>query len=167
MKTLNSASGRRRGRGFWLRLLAILIGEPTAYENFTWSGVGIGRLSNLAGYVRTGNFVAYTLAESEAGRILLEGGLLGALYGVLKILVLGVGLFKSFTIAVRKGTLYPFLLWISLTVALMTWQSIGQLTSNALLGFALAFALAALRFPDLEIFPKVARASCRLPGGVR
>jgi len=139
---------------FWQRLLVIFVGEPVAYEKFTFLGIGIGQLSNLAGYVQTGNVTGFTLAEAEAGRILLEGGLLGGIYTGLKFVVMGLGLYRSFIIALRRGILFPLLLWISLAIALLTWSAIGQLTANALLGFALAFGLAALRYPTLEIFPR-------------
>jgi len=146
---------------FWARLLVVFVGEPTVYDQLSWVGVGLGQLSNLAGYVRTG-VVGFTLAEAEAGRVLLEGGLLGGLYTAMKLIVMFLGLYRSFVIAVRRGIIYPLLLWVSLGLALLTWSAIGQLTANALLGFALAFALAALRYPTLEIFPSRASSLRRV-----
>ncbi|MEJ8854244.1 hypothetical protein WKW79_06675 [Variovorax robiniae] len=146
---------------FWERVLVYFAGEPTVVDYLSWIGVGIGRLSNLAGYVSTG-VAGFQLAEAEAGRILIEGGLLGGLYTALKLIVMGLGLYRSFVIAVRRGVIFPLLLWISLSIALLSWSAIGQLTANALLGFALAYALAALRYPMLEIFPSRAAASRRV-----
>ncbi|WP_218511901.1 hypothetical protein [Variovorax sp. dw_308] len=146
---------------FWDRVLVYFAGEPTVVDFLSWTGVGIGQLSNLAGYVSTG-VAGFSLAEAEGGRVLIEGGLLGGLYTAMKLIVMALGLYRSFVIAVRRKIIFPLLLWISLSVALLSWAAIGQLTANALLGFALAFALAALRYPTLEIFPSRITASRRI-----
>ncbi|MEJ8848965.1 hypothetical protein [Variovorax rhizosphaerae] len=146
---------------FWARLLVVFAGEPVVYDQLSFLGVGFGQLSNLAGYVRSG-VAGFTLAEAEAGRVLLEGGAVGGLYTAMKLIVMGLGLYRSLVIAIRRAIIYPLLLWVSLAIALLTWSAIGQLSANALLGFALAFALAALRYPTLEIFPSRAASSRRI-----
>ncbi len=136
---------------FWERVLTIFIGEPGIYDAFTWVGVGIGQGSNLAGFVRSGA-VTFALGETEAGRTFMEGGLIGYLFSALKMLVLAVGVLKSLRIAMRTGVLFPLILWLALTLGLLTWPGIGQLTANALLGILIAFALASLKYPNVEFF---------------
>lgn len=135
------------------RVLILLIGEEHVYKNFVFLGHGIGLGSNLAGFVRTGS-IAFTLAETEAGRTLLEGGVLGYLYTALKLLVIFAGLGKSLAIAMRSGAVLPLLVWLSLAQALVIWPSIGQLTANAMLGLLLCFALTSLKYPQMEFFSR-------------
>ena len=59
---------------------------------------------------------------------------------------------KSLRIAMRSGILFPLMLWLSLALGLLTWPGIGQLTANALLGILIAFALASLKYPNVEFF---------------
>lgn len=136
---------------FWGRVFTIFVGEPGIHDAFTWLGFGIGQGSNLAGFVQTGA-AAFTLGETEAGRTLLEGGLLGYLFSALKVVVLAVGLLKSLRIAMRTGILFPLTLWSTLALGLLTWPGIGQLTANALLGILIAFALVSLKHPNVEFF---------------
>ncbi|RZL96559.1 MAG: hypothetical protein EOP76_00980 [Variovorax sp.] len=138
---------------FWERVLTIFIGEPAIYDAFTWVGVGIGQGSNLAGFVRSGA-ATFALGETEAGRTLMEGGLIGYLFSALKMLVLAVGILKSLRIAMRTGVLFPLILWLALALGLLTWPGIGQLTANALLGILIAFALASSKYPTVEFFPR-------------
>lgn len=137
---------------FWERVLTIFIGEPNVYADFNWLGYGLGYGSNLASYVRTGSTLLFALVETEGGRTLLEGGLLGYLFTGLKIVVLALGLWKSLQIAIRTGVVFPMLIWLTLVLALMTWPGIGQLSANPLLGMLFGLALLALRYPNLEIF---------------
>lgn len=136
---------------FWGRVQTILVGEPHVFETVNWLGWGIGYGSNLANFVRTGS-ISFTLAESEGGRIMLEGGLLGIVYVGLKLLVIVIGLFKSFRLSMKTHSPYPVLVWLAAALAILTWPSSGQLTANGLLGIILAFALLLFRFPRLEIF---------------
>jgi hypothetical protein len=138
---------------FWGRVLTILFGEPGVYKVVNWLGSGVGYGSNLATFVRVGTSEAFTLAESEGGRILLEGGLLGYAYLFLKVIVIAVGVFKSLRVAARTNSPYPPIMWLTAALAILTWPSSGQLTANGLLGIVLAFALLLFRYPRLEVFP--------------
>jgi hypothetical protein len=138
---------------FWTRVLTIFFGEPYTYSMITWLGYGLGLGSNLATYVRTGEATVFALAEVEASRILLEGGLLGYAFTALKVVVIGVGVGKSLRLAYRLRSAYPILLWMTVSFALLTWSAIGQLTAHGLLGVMLAFGLLVFRFPKLDFFP--------------
>lgn len=145
------------GEDFWGRVLAILFGEPEVYAAVNWLGSGVGYGSNLATFVRAGTSAVFGLAESEGGRILLEGGLVGFAYVFFKLIVVAVGVFKSLRVAAKTNSPYPPIMWLAAAIAIITWPSSGQLTANGLLGIVLAFALLLFRYPRLEIFP--ARAS--------
>jgi hypothetical protein len=135
------------------RMVAMFIGEEYVYKNFTFLGEGVGLGSNLASFVRSGS-TAFALAETETGRTLLEGGMLGYLYTALKLLVIFLGVSRSLIIAMRSGVILPLLIWLSFAQALLVWPSTGQLTANAMLGIFLCFALLSLRFPQMELFPR-------------
>ncbi|VTU27429.1 Lipid A core - O-antigen ligase [Variovorax sp. SRS16] len=134
------------------RVFTVLFGESIAYNLMTWLGYGIGFGSNLATFFRTGG-AFFALAESEGGRIVLEGGLVGVVFLALKAIALGLGIAKSVRISARTNSPFPLLVWLTTAIALLTWSSIGQLTANGLLGVMLTFALLLFRYPRLEIFP--------------
>lgn len=140
------------GENFFDRLLAIFIGEPNVLNAATWLGSGLGAGSNLATSLKAGadNF---GLAESETGRIALEGGLLGFAFIALKVLALAAGLFHSVRLSARRHSPFPVLLWLTLVIALMTWPAIGQLTANALLGLLIGYFLLVFRYPSNDFFP--------------
>ncbi len=141
---------------FLERLTAVFFGEPTVMAAFNWLGSGIGTGSNLATSLRPGadNF---GLAESEAGRILLEGGLLGFAYIALKIAVLMAALVHSWRLSFRTHSPFPMLMALALLLGLFTWPAIGQLSANAMLGLLLAFYLLMCKYPSAELFPKKRR----------
>lgn len=136
----------------WGRIITIFAGEPFVYDRVSWLGLGLGAGSNLAAYVRTGD-PSFTIAEVEAGRILLEGGLLGVAYTLLKVIVLAVGLWKSLRLSSRIHSIYPLMIWMTLALALLTWPAIGQLSAHGLLGVVMTFALLVFRYPTMEFFP--------------
>lgn len=138
---------------FWERMLHIFIGEPYTYEKITWLGYGLGLGSNLATYVRTGDSTVFALAEVEASRILLEGGLIGYAFTALKLVVLAIGIGKSVRLAYRQRSVYPILLWMTVALAVLTWPAVGQISAHGLLGPMLAFGLLVFRFPNMEFFP--------------
>ncbi|MBB3179451.1 O-antigen polysaccharide polymerase Wzy [Variovorax sp. Sphag1AA] len=138
---------------FWARVQTILVGEPHVFETLNWLGAGVGYGSNLANFVRTGSSEYFALAESEGGRILLEGGLLGLLYVGLKLLVIAIGVVKSIWLSRKTHSPFPLLVWLTAALAIMTWPSSGQLTAHGLLSIIFAFALLVFRFPRLELFP--------------
>jgi hypothetical protein len=102
--------------------------------------------------VRTGS-QAFTIAEIEAGRILLEGGLIGYAFTALKVIVIVFCVVKSLRLAYRLQSPYPLLLWLTVAIALLTWPAIGQLSAHGLLGLILAFGLLVFRHPTTEFFP--------------
>lgn len=134
------------------RLLMNFIGESHVYDSVTWLGQGLGLGSNLAGYVRTGS-PAFTIAEIEAGRILLEGGLIGYAFTALKVVVIVVCIGQSLRLAYRLRSPYPLLMWLTVSFALLTWPAIGQLSAHGLLGLTLAFGLLVFRHPTTDFFP--------------
>ena len=138
------------------RLTAVFFGEPTVMKAFDWLGSGIGTGSNLATSLKSGadNF---GLAESEAGRILLEGGLLGFAYIALKIAVLVAALVQSWRLSFRTHSPFPMLMGLALLLGLFTWPAIGQLSANAMLGLLLGFFLLMCKFPSAELFVKKRR----------
>jgi hypothetical protein len=139
---------------FWGRVLVVFFGEPFVYSKITFLGHGIGFGSNLANYLRVGlTDGPFALAEAEGGRIMLEGGLLGLVYILLKFGVVAFGLAKSILVATKTNSPYPVLVWITVALAWITWSAVGQLTANGLLGVILAFGLLVFRYPRLEIFP--------------
>lgn len=138
------------------RLTAVFFGEPTVMAAFDWLGSGIGTGSNLATSLKSGadNF---GLAESEAGRILLEGGLLGFAYIALKIAVLMAALLQSWRLSFQTHSPFPMLMGLALLLGLFTWPAIGQLSANAMLGLLLGFFLLMCKFPSAELFVRKRR----------
>lgn len=146
------------GENFWARLLVIFTGESGVYSKFNWLGYGFGSGSNLAAYAATGHR-EFTLTESEAGRILLEAGLLGYVWTFMKIIAIAYGFTMSWRLAAKRYLIYPLLIWITLALALLTWSSIGQLTSNALLGILIALGIASLKYYNIDLFQEPKRSS--------
>ena len=140
------------GENFWLRLLSIIVGEPTVFAAVDWLGTGLGAGSNLASSLRPGA-TNFSLAESEPGRILLEGGLVGIAFIVLKLAVVFFGLIKSYALSRKTHSPFPVLVWLTLTLGLMTWSAIGQLTANGMLGLLMGFFLLMFRHPSGDFFP--------------
>jgi hypothetical protein len=140
------------GEDFGERLLATFIGEPQVLDQSSWLGKGIGAGSNLATslYEGTANFA---LAESETGRIVLEGGLLGFAYIALKLGLLVGGLGYCLRLSVVRHAAFPMILWISVVIGVLTWPAIGQLTANGLFGVLLGFFLLLFRYPSGDFFP--------------
>ena len=134
------------------RIVAICAGEPGTYSQITWLGAGLGRGSNLAVYFESGDG-NFTLGETESARTLLEGGFFGMLFIALKMLILMAGLLAAWRASARGRSPGPLLVWISLAIALLTWSTIGQLTSNGATGVLFAQGLLALRYA-----PSVRRA---------
>lgn len=136
---------------FWERLLATFIGEPRVLAQTTWLGKGLGAGSNLAASLYRGG-ANFALAESETGRIVLEGGLLGFAFVALKLAVLIGGLAYALRLSILRHTAFPMVLWLAMVVGLMTWPAIGQLTANALLGVLLGYFLLLFRYPSGDFF---------------
>ncbi|RYX88408.1 MAG: hypothetical protein EOO28_36225 [Comamonadaceae bacterium] len=132
---------------FASRVLSMFIGEENIYAQFNWLGYGIGKGSNLASFFAQGQRT-FVLAETETGRTLLEGGLLGYAFVALKMFLGSAALLKALSIARGRAAILPILMWASLLFAALTWSATGQLTVNAMFGLLLAFGLLSLRFPE-------------------
>lgn len=132
------------------RLIAMFTGEAGVYKASTLIGSGVGVGTNFAGAAVTGKRT-FLLAETEAARTILEGGLLGFAFIGLKLLVIGVGLRKSWVILKATSNTLPLFLWLATTIALLSWSIIGQLTVNALGYMLLGLAIASLRFREKRI----------------
>ncbi len=129
------------------RIQVIFLGEPGIYENLELMGKGLGLGSNLAAFVVSGE-VQFMLAEAEAGRLIAEAGFAGFLFIGLKLSVLIAGLRKSFVIANKWGDSLPLMIWITLSVALLTWQITGQLTANVLGFLFFGLGVASIRLTN-------------------
>ena len=134
------------------RIMTIFLGEPAALERFDWLGVGIGLGSNLAQFVRTGVRVVFFYAESEAGRTLIEGGVIGVLFILLKLIFIITGSAVALKRSMQTRAVFPILVWATIALAFLTWPAIGQLTANGLLGVLLGLGLLSLRYPQLRLF---------------
>jgi hypothetical protein len=137
---------------FWDRLLSIFIGEPTVLQAVTWLGHGLGAGSNLAASLSKSG-VNFALAESETGRILMEGGLLGYAFIAVKLAVLLAGMAYSLRLSAKRHAAFPVLLWLTTVITLMTSSAIGQLTSNGILGLLLTYFLLLFKYPSGDFFP--------------
>lgn len=119
------------------RLITIFLGDARSYEIASWLGSGIGIGSNLAAYVTTGERM-FLVGESESGRILAEGGFLGAAYLAFKLIVILYGSVMFLLISIKSKLIAPIVCWLGFTIAFITWPAIGNLTANALLGLYVA-----------------------------
>ena len=134
------------------RIATIFIGEPAVYQRFVWTGAGVGLGSNLANYVQSGDTSFFALAETETGRTLLEGGLLGYAFAALKALIAIVAIAKSSLQAMRTRTMFPVLVWITISFAMFSWSYVGQLSINALFGVLFALGLLTFKFHNFRVF---------------
>lgn len=134
------------------RVVSIFLGEVGVLDRVNWLGAGIGIGSNLAQYVQFSSRTVFLYAESEAGRTLIEGGLVGALFVLLKLVVVVAGLLAGLRRSLQTRAAFPTLVWVAVSLALITWPVIGQLTANGFFGVLLALGLLSLRYPTLRLF---------------
>lgn len=134
------------------RVVSIFFGERDVLDRATWLGAGIGIGSNLAQYVQFSGRTVFLYAESEAGRTLIEGGLVGGLFVLLKIALIIGGFLKGLQRSMQVRAVFPILVWVAISLALVTWPVIGQLTANGIFGVLLALGLLSLRYPRLRLF---------------
>jgi hypothetical protein len=141
-----------QGEDLLTRISSIFFGEADVLDRATWLGAGIGIGSNLAQYVQFSSRTVFLYAESEAGRTLIEGGLAGGLFVVAKIALVIGGVGKGLQRSMQTRTVFPTLVWVAVSLALVTWPVIGQLTANGIFGVLLALGLLSLRHPRLRLF---------------
>lgn len=137
---------------FFVRAISTFLGEPGLLERSNWLGVGLGVGSNLAQYVQTGGRAIFISAETEAGRTLIEGGLIGGLFIFLKVCMILLGIGGALRRAMQTRAVFPILVWVGLALALLTWPAIGQLTANGMLGVLLGLGMLSLRYPRFRLF---------------
>ncbi|MFC5607407.1 hypothetical protein [Variovorax soli] len=141
-----------QSENFLVRIASTFLGEPGLLERSNWLGAGIGVGSNLAQYVQTGARAVFIPAETEAGRTLVEGGLVGGLFVFLKVCLILLGLGGALKRSMQTRAVFPTLVWVGLALALLTWPAIGQLTANGMLGVLLGLGVLCLRYPRLRLF---------------
>ena len=142
MERFSDASG---SEDFEARIGSMFLGESDAYAKQSFLGAGLGRGSNLAAYMETGAVEGFMLVETETGRSIAEGGAIGYVFVMLKLLVCATGFWRALRIARRTGDSFAMLLWTVATICLMSWPLIGQLTANVLGFLFVGFTMAVTR----------------------
>ena len=66
---------------------------------------------------------------------------------------MAIGIGKSVRLAYKQRSVYPILLWMTVSLAILTWPAVGQISAHGLLGLMLAFGLLVFRYPKMEFFP--------------
>lgn len=123
------------------RIIATFVGEPFVLDSMSWIGAGIGNGSNFAAVFLNGKN-GFTLAETEPGRNLLEGGVIGVVFIAIKwILFIWCG-FVSILVSMRHRDSSYFLLCLATFIAALTWSVTGQITANVLGNFSVLFLVA-------------------------
>lgn len=134
------------------RMLTVVLGEPGILRTIDWLGAGIGIGSNLAQFVQSGGRPVFVYGETETARTLVEGGLAGVLFILFKLFLIFSGTAVALKRSMQTRAIFPLLVWASLTLALLTWPAIGQLTAHGMLGILFALGLLCLRYPTLRLF---------------
>lgn len=132
------------------RVLTIFLGESVALERFSWLGYGIGFGSNLAAFFQSGERM-FMLTETETGRIIMEGGLLGFAYIFLKIAMIFYLARKAFHAAKKNKSICCVLMVVAFSLALLIWSAIGQLTANVFLGIMFGLTLLSIKYPKASL----------------
>lgn len=88
---------------------------------------------------------AFLLAETETAATILERGLLGFVFIGLELMVIATGLRKSWSIVKLSSSTLPLLLWMTTSLALLFWSTIGKLTVNVLGYLLLSLSISSIR----------------------
>lgn len=131
------------------RVVVTFAGEPFVSENMTWLGAGIGNGSNFAAIFLTGEY-GFTLAETEPGRNLLEGGMFGAFFIIVKWLLFMICGFASFVLSLRRQNAMYIALCLTTFIANITWSITGQITANVLGNFLLLFLVSSFHYQKID-----------------
>ncbi|WP_322048488.1 hypothetical protein [Paraburkholderia sp. J67] len=126
------------------RIETELLGEPAARKEMTFVGHGLGAGTNAGSVLLTGEN-AFELAESEPARVLLEMGVVGFAWLLVKCLIFGVGLSRSLVRLVRCSETLPLLMWATTAYGMSSWPVSGQVSANAFGYIALGLALCSTR----------------------
>tara|TARA_B110000503_G_scaffold21186_1_gene32171 strand:- start:1086 stop:2378 length:1293 start_codon:yes stop_codon:yes gene_type:complete len=140
--------GSAEVESFGGRIFETIIGSDRAWQIFTFFGYGIGVTSNLSEFI---GGVGFDLGEWEVDRILAEGGIVGLLFFLFKILFSIIVLFKSYSLSRISNNILPFFFALFIVIQIMTAQITGQITVHGFtfLGLALLFSMLTINF-DLK-----------------
>lgn len=131
------------------RILSTFAGEPFVIDSMSWTGSGIGNGSNFAAIFLTGDN-GFMLAETEPGRNLLEGGLLGVVFVIIKWLLFFLSGFVSVVLSMKNRDCMYILLCLLTFIAVLTWSVTGQITANVLGNFLVLFLVAKFSFHKIN-----------------
>lgn len=126
------------------RVETILLGEPAARKDFNFIGHGLGAGTNAGSVLLTGH-EQFALAESEPARVLLEMGLVGVAWLIIKCAIFAFGVAKSVTRLTRLGETLPLMLWVTAAYGISSWPVSGQVSANVFGYLVLGFALCSIR----------------------
>ncbi|MFM0068346.1 hypothetical protein [Paraburkholderia aspalathi] len=121
-----------------------LLGEPAARKDMNFIGHGLGAGTN-AGSVLLSGERTFELAESEPARVLLEMGLVGVAWLIIKCAIFSLGLVKSVARLTRVGETLPLMLWATAAYGMSSWPISGQVSANAFGYIVLGLALCSIR----------------------
>lgn len=120
------------------RIIDTFIGNKRTWDRFTLLGHGMGGGSNAARPFMTSNGEEFIMGEMEIDRILTEGGIVGIIFELLKVILIIFALFKTFRILIKYKTTLPFLFWFYLSVQILTTSTTGQISVHAFVFLSLA-----------------------------
>jgi hypothetical protein len=126
------------------RIETELLGEPAARKEMNAIGHGLGAGTNAGSVLLTGEN-AFELAESEPARVLLEMGVIGFAWLMVKCLIFAVGVSRSLVRLVRCSESLPLLMWATTAYGMSSWPVSGQVSANAFGYIALGLALCSTR----------------------
>ncbi|WP_115109248.1 hypothetical protein [Paraburkholderia lacunae] len=121
-----------------------LLGEPAALKDMNFIGHGLGAGTNAGSVLLTGERT-FELAESEPARVLLEMGLVGVAWLLIKCTIFSFGLAKSVGRLTRLGETLPSMLWATAAYGMSSWPVSGQVSANAFGYIVLGLALCSIR----------------------
>ena len=142
MSRVESAS---KSENVQTRIIDTFVGNKRTWDRFTLLGHGIGGGSNAARPFMSSTGEAFIMGEMEIDRILTEGGILGIMFELLKIILILFALFKTFIILIKYKTTLPFLFWFYLSIQILTTSTTGQITVHAFVFLSLAIGFTLLK----------------------
>lgn len=128
------------------RIIDTFIGNERTWERFTLLGHGMGGGSNAARpFMSSSSSDQFIMGEMEIDRILTEGGIVGIIFELLKIILIVFALFKTFIMLIKYKITLPFLFWFYLSIQLLTTSTTGQITVHAFVFLSLAIGFKLLQ----------------------
>jgi len=122
------------------RILTMFFGEQSAFEKFKVFGYGIGLGSNFSNVFLTGS-EGFNLAETEPGRVILEAGILGIVFILLKWLIAIYIVMRSLRQTLKFKDSSYLIFALSAAIAIIIWPISGQISANVLGPLVLMFML--------------------------